>query len=156
MSTTLKRGSRDGDQEHEACGRRPLPRGATDQEAGGRYRQNRRIRFWAYTVQAAALAVIGQGARRVNEVADQTQQYQSGASGLGALVDAGLVSRREDPDDRRAVFLQLTTKGTRVLGQIADSEISTTESILGQLDDDSAQVVVKVLSDYLDTADQVI
>ena len=41
---------------------------------------------------------------------------------LATLVDAGLVERRPDPHDHRAVLLQLTDRGAALADQVRDVE----------------------------------
>ena len=48
---------------------------------------------------------------------------------LGALTDAGLVARTDDPDDRRAAIVRLTPKGERVLAAVRNAR----DEMLGTL-----------------------
>lgn len=69
--------------------------------------------------QAAALGFIDDGAIRVRDVADSLQQHVSTASRLvDSLVHADLITRTEDPEDRRAVVLQLTPAGRAKLDEV--------------------------------------
>lgn len=70
--------------------------------------------------QATALDFIAEGATRVRDVADTLQQHVSTASRLvDGLVRDGLITRTEDPDDRRAVVLELTGAGEARMAQVA-------------------------------------
>lgn len=105
-------------------------------------------------VQSSALVVVGQGARRVNEVAEQTLQHQSGASRVvDALVEMGHVDRQIDPEDRRATILQLTPSGKKLMKTVVETEISAAEDILSQMDVESARLIAPVLTAYLDASD---
>lgn len=69
--------------------------------------------------QATALHFIAEGAIRVRDVADSLQQHVSTASRLvDGLVRDELITRTEDPEDRRAVVLELTDAGVAKLAQV--------------------------------------
>jgi DNA-binding MarR family transcriptional regulator len=80
--------------------------------------------------QADTLAAIRDGAVRLNEVAQATGQHVSGTSRLiDTMVGDELVDRRLDPDDRRAVVLELTPHGAQLLDQV--------HALIGQIVDDA-------------------
>lgn len=84
--------------------------------------------------QAAALGFIADGAIRVRDVADDLQQHVSTASRLvDSLVNAGLITRTEDPDDRRAVVLQLTPDGEAKLAEVLAFQREWIEGALADL-----------------------
>ncbi|MFT5223271.1 MAG: DNA-binding MarR family transcriptional regulator [Glaciecola sp.] len=69
--------------------------------------------------QMAAMRVIGLGAAKVSDVAKATFTHLSTASRVvDQLVEAGYLTRHEDPDDRRAVILGFTQDGMQVVVQL--------------------------------------
>ena len=52
---------------------------------------------------------------------------------IDRLVEHGLVSRTENPEDRRIMLLQTTVKGRNLLHTLQDNRASHMASILGQL-----------------------
>jgi DNA-binding MarR family transcriptional regulator len=79
-----------------------------------------------------ALAVIQRHAPvRVSDVADLLSVNLSVASRqVAALVDAGYVAREADPDDGRALVLEPTERGTRVLRQSHRRMVETASGAL--------------------------
>jgi DNA-binding MarR family transcriptional regulator len=85
--------------------------------------------------QASALGFIEDGAIRVRDVADALQQHVSTASRLvDSLVSAHLITRTEDPEDRRAVVLELTAAGRVKLDDVLTFQREWISSALEQLD----------------------
>jgi MarR family transcriptional regulator for hemolysin len=69
---------------------------------------------------------------RINEVAEALGHPLPAASRIvSSLVDRGLVERREDPDDRRAKALTLTSAGQAMLDGLA---LSLTERVEASLE----------------------
>lgn len=52
---------------------------------------------------------------------------------LDRLVDAGLVERRADPDDRRSTLVRLTRKGRRTIDRALEDHIANEERLLQPL-----------------------
>ncbi len=66
-----------------------------------------------------ALRAIHLGAQKVGDVASFTRTHVSSASrSVDQLLDAGLVTRDENPDDRRSVLLGLTDAGRAVFDRL--------------------------------------
>jgi DNA-binding MarR family transcriptional regulator len=86
--------------------------------------QIRRIaveRFQMTEEQFQVLRRIRKGSASVSALADAGGTSRSAVSkAVDALVNKGLVSRRQDPDDRRNIPLSLTEEGQRVLAGIYD------------------------------------
>lgn len=62
---------------------------------------------------------IRKGIITVSDLADVRQISRSAISqGVDALVEKGLISRRQDKGDRRFIYLQLTPQGDDLLNQI--------------------------------------
>lgn len=64
------------------------------------------------------------GPQRVNEIADRLARTPPTTSRLvDGLVQRGLVSRTEDPEDRRARVLELTAKGVKYVEHLNDERL---------------------------------
>ena len=60
---------------------------------------------------------------------------------LDRLVEAGLVMRRPDPDDRRGTLVRLTPRGRDAIDAALESHLTAEEALLGPLDaDDRARL----------------
>lgn len=104
--------------------------------------------------QADTLAAIDDGATRLNEVAQATGQHLSGASRLiDSMVGDGLVERHADPDDRRAVALALTDRGTDLLEQARSLIGRTVDDALTKLAPDRRALLPALLEEFLDAAE---
>ena len=107
--------------------------------------------------QSAALEAVADGARQVREVADACRQHVSSASRLvDSLVTADLVTRVEDPDDRRAVRLSLTGAGRDAAERITDFQVRMLARILAALDPDEADQLSDLLGRFADAAERVV
>jgi DNA-binding MarR family transcriptional regulator len=74
--------------------------------------------------QVQALDAVAAGAQKVGAVAQRAGAHVSSASrAVDQLVRAGLVSRINDPHDRRAVALALTPAGRERLERLAEVRI---------------------------------
>lgn len=86
------------------------------------------------------LAVIGlldrEGPKSVSDLAHaQRMRPQSMAQNVRELEEAGLVTRRPDPDDGRRAFVELTPAGTEsILASRAAREDWLAQTLLGALD----------------------
>jgi DNA-binding MarR family transcriptional regulator len=70
---------------------------------------------------------------KMNELADAIVLSSGGTTRLiDRLVEAGLVSRRECPEDRRAIFIEITPAGDRKLEQALAAHSASLESQLCQ------------------------
>jgi DNA-binding MarR family transcriptional regulator len=65
---------------------------------------------------------------------------------IDALVRAGLVSRTEDPDDRRVKRLALTPAGDELLARMGDARREGLRQVAEQLDDDARAAFAHALS----------
>jgi DNA-binding MarR family transcriptional regulator len=76
--------------------------------------------------QLAAMALVDQASTlRVSELAEGLQLSVSAASRLvDALVERGMLSRTEDPDDRRARRVQLTTGGKKFMDHASSERVA--------------------------------
>ena len=71
------------------------------------------------------------------------------------LEDAGYVRRLTDPDDRRALLVERTTKGRRATARVQEVVDEHYEDLFADLDDDDRQALgalVRRVLDRLETA----
>jgi DNA-binding MarR family transcriptional regulator len=91
---------------------------------------------WDITpAQFRALRVLRRhGVMRLSELSDWLRiAARSATEVIDALESRHLVARRPDPDDRRAVLVELTEHGTAVLGAIGAARGTEAERAFGQL-----------------------
>jgi len=62
------------------------------------------------------------------------------------LVERGLVSREENPEDRRMLLLKITDKGEALLAKLRESRITHMSDILSQLSLEELSALAKGLS----------
>lgn len=75
--------------------------------------------------------LASRGPSSLNEVARSLGIHPSNATrACGKLADAGLISRREDPADRRLLHLSLTPAGERLLERVMDDRRRRIEELL--------------------------
>lgn len=67
------------------------------------------------------MQIVGEAEdRTVNEIADRIAMDRGGTSrSIARLEGRGLLTRQDDPQDRRRAMIRLTTKGRRLQDQIA-------------------------------------
>lgn len=76
----------------------------------------------------------GDGAVRMSELADRLGiARRSATSVVDDLVTGGLLERRSDPTDRRAVEVAVTTKGRRLLRGLQDRRRSAAREVTAAL-----------------------
>ncbi|GAA1350330.1 MarR family transcriptional regulator [Arthrobacter koreensis] len=126
----------------------------------------RRIPGWDLTTsQSSAMStLVDRGPLRMSELAAlEGVQLPSATSVVNGLVKLGLVERRADPADRRAVVIDLTPKGRRQVDELVDRRNHSFALLLDRLDEqdrrlleDAVPAVARLLSLGPDTpeADQ--
>lgn len=126
----------------------------------------RRIPGWDLTTsQSSAMStLVDRGPLRMSELAAlEGVQLPSATSVVNGLVKLGLVERRADPTDRRAVVIDLTPKGRRQVDELVDRRNHSFALLLDRLDEqdrrlleDAVPAVARLLSLGPDTpeADQ--
>ena len=62
------------------------------------------------------------------------------------LVEQGLVSREENPEDRRMIILKTTDKGKALITGLRESRISRVSNVLAQLSSEELSALAKGLS----------
>lgn len=116
----------------------------------------RRIPGWDLTTsQSSAMStLVDRGPLRMSELAAlEGVQLPSATSVVNGLVKLGLVERRADPADRRAVVIDLTPKGRRQVDELVDRRNHCFALLLDRLDEqdrrlleDAVPAVARLLS----------
>ena len=117
---------------------------------------NRRLRHlareslepWDVTVgQSRALGVLIRGGPlRLNELAERLRIVpRSATEVVDALQAAGLVERRPDPLDRRAVLVGLTGRGERIGESVRAAREAEAERFFGALDERDRAELARIL-----------
>ncbi|MFU8842038.1 MAG: MarR family winged helix-turn-helix transcriptional regulator [Nitriliruptoraceae bacterium] len=104
--------------------------------------------------QVDVLAAIHDGAVRLNQVAAATGLHVSGTSRLvDGMVGDGLLHRHPDPEDRRAVVLQLTPEGEQLHDQARLLIGRIVEHAIARMPNQSRSHLPEVLDQFLDAAE---
>ena len=94
-----------------------------------------------------ALRAVAEGARTPGDVATATGRHASSVSRvIDQLVDAELVHRRPDPEDRRQVLLSLTPDGTALIQRFEALDGAISQRMVAGFDSGDA----RRLAAYLD------
>src|SRR5688500_11281333 len=124
----------------------PTKAAISDEVADLLHRVNRRIRATANEdlgplgvtpAQARALRTLARsdGPIRMSELADRLRlARRSTASVIDALAARGLVARRPDPVDRRAVAVEVTPAGWSMLDEVERARRAAAARVAGGLD----------------------
>jgi DNA-binding MarR family transcriptional regulator len=87
-------------------------------------------------------------------IAQQLHVTLPTVSGLvDRLVDHGLLERRDDPQDRRQVIVDLTDEGWSTIGRVQDSGMGSLRSLLERLSSDDLDHLKRGVAALADTAD---
>jgi MarR family transcriptional regulator, organic hydroperoxide resistance regulator len=62
---------------------------------------------------------------------------------IDRLVEQGLVSRMENPEDRRMLILQLTHKGENLIGKLRGRRVAQISSILESVSEDELETIAR-------------
>ncbi|WP_154793479.1 MarR family winged helix-turn-helix transcriptional regulator [Occultella kanbiaonis] len=89
------------------------------------------------------LAIVHfQGEQTISALAEAMRVSMPTVSGaIERLVERGLLSRREDPDDRRVRLVGLADDGERLFAEAADMRSRLGRDILGELDLDALRAL---------------
>jgi MarR family transcriptional regulator, organic hydroperoxide resistance regulator len=68
------------------------------------------------------------------------------------LVGQGLVTRSENPEDRRIVLLELTDKGRETINNIHETGISHMKRILGRMNEEDISALIRGVSGFIEAA----
>lgn len=102
---------------------------------------------------AAVLFVLSaRGPCRQNELASVLSVSQSALSRqMTELVDAGLVDRQPDSDDKRAFLVQVSDKGNEVLRTTKERRTARLHGLLGGWSQDEAESALSTIERLTDT-----
>lgn len=95
----------------------------------------------------SALATVNKdGPLRLAELAQIEQVSAPSTTRLVAELEAqGLVSRRPDPDDGRAVLISITTAGTETVVRVRSARGAMVQELFGQLTDEDVAAIEAAL-----------
>lgn len=65
---------------------------------------------------------------------------------IDKLEDAGLVSRHHSPDDRRVVYVQLTTAGCTLIDRVMEAHLDRERSLLASISNEDADQLASLLA----------
>lgn len=123
--------------------------------AGKRMRHETFHRLSPYGItpsQGRALDVLARGAQhgggmiRLNQLAERLRiAPRSVTTVVDALEAAGLVARTQDPEDRRAILLQLTEAGNDMVEQIGRVRQEVAQEYFGAIDSEGQTGLLRLL-----------
>ena len=88
-----------------------------------------------------------EGSTNFKKLADALGVTPPNVTGIvDRLVEQGLVSREENPEDRRMLLLKTTDKGKALLAKLRESRISRMSGILAQLNLEELSALAEGLS----------
>jgi DNA-binding MarR family transcriptional regulator len=93
--------------------------------------------------------VVESGTVSLSQVAASLGVHASTATRIcDRLVSAGLVTRRDDPADRRYLALKATAKGRRLVERVTVARRRELEQILSRLDTSQRERLVQAFADF--------
>lgn len=96
--------------------------------------------------QAKMLFYLADGPRRMSSIAERLGvEMPSATTMIGRLVAKGLVERRQDPADRRAVVCSLTPAGREAVEKFWSLRAARTEALAGALTTEELEIVVPAM-----------
>lgn len=102
------------------------------------------------------LVVLDSGARNLSALAEALDVAPSTAMRMvDRLVDAGLVERRVQPEDRRQTLLRLTTRGHRTVQKVTGYRRRELATVLAQVDPAQREAVGQALTAFAHAAETV-
>jgi DNA-binding MarR family transcriptional regulator len=113
-----------------------------------RHQTQRALAPWDVTPsQARALGVLTRhGPMRLGALSEYLRiAPRSATEVVDALMQAHLVERRPDPDDRRAVLVALTSRGEEVAAAIRAARAAEGEGFFARLDDADRTSLARIL-----------
>lgn len=106
-------------------------------------------------LQLQALIFIAE--RQSCSMSDLAGEFQIGLPSATALVDrlvrADLLSRAEDPNDRRVTRVRLTAAGRERLRRLRDREVSELRTVIDNVSVEDRQALVRIMTHVLDRID---
>ena len=96
--------------------------------------------------QARVVRLLADGPLRMAVIAERLAVVPRTVTDLVDGVEAaGLVTRRRDPEDRRATFVALTPEGRQLLDRLESARRESAGQLLGRLDRADLDVLLRVL-----------
>jgi DNA-binding MarR family transcriptional regulator len=120
-----------------------------------------RLRFWdnrglTMSQLRTMLTLVRQDGLTPSALAERFHVTPSTVTGLtDRLVRQRLISRREDPEDRRLVRIYLTPEGRRVVGELEAAGRAYLTEILGQLPPERLELLADLLEELSAAAERV-
>jgi DNA-binding MarR family transcriptional regulator len=121
-------------------------------------------RRWADRCRAHGLSILGFDALALiemrepitmSQLADDLGLALPNATGVvNRMEERGLVSRRDDPADRRLVRVELTDAGHRLIGEIEAARRERMTQLFAELDDEQRKRVLHAVMDLRAAADR--
>ena len=88
--------------------------------------------------------IANQGSTNFTKLASALGVTPSNVTGIiDRLVEQGLVSRQENPEDRRMLMLRVTDKGEAIIADLRERRASHISEILTHLSSEELNIVVK-------------
>jgi DNA-binding MarR family transcriptional regulator len=111
----------------------------------------------ADVIEIRVLVVVSRrGAASLREVADELDLHMSTASRLcDRMVAAGLLERRDDPNDRRQLSLRLAPRGRRVVNRMGTRRREAVVKILGRMSPAERSDVCEALNLFAQAAGEI-
>jgi DNA-binding MarR family transcriptional regulator len=120
-------------------------------------RANRLLRQYAFdawmdlsltTAQLKSLFFIdNEGSTNFTKLAAALGVTSSNVTGIiDRLVEQGLVSRRENPEDRRVLLLGVTKKGKELLTNLRERRVKQMSKVLTHMSDEELSILVRGLA----------
>jgi DNA-binding MarR family transcriptional regulator len=113
-----------------------------------RHQTQRTLAPWDVTPsQARALGVLTRhGPMRLGALSEYLRiAPRSATEVVDALVEAHLVERRPDPNDRRAILVALTSRGEEVAAKIRAARAAEAEGFFARLDEADRASLARIL-----------
>jgi DNA-binding MarR family transcriptional regulator len=113
-----------------------------------RHQTQRTLAPWDVTPsQARALGVLTRhGPMRLGALSEYLRiAPRSATEVVDALVEAHLVERRPDPNDRRAILVALTSRGKEVAAKIRAARAAEAEGFFARLDEADRASLARIL-----------
>lgn len=96
--------------------------------------------------QARLVRLLAEGPLRMATIADRLSVVPRTVTDLVDGVEAaGLVARRQDPDDRRSTLVALTPVGSRLIERLDVARRQSAEEVFGRVPPDDRAVLLRVL-----------
>ena len=121
-----------------------------------RHRWRQVLAPWELTPSAArALRVICDGTTiRISDVAEHLRIAPRSATEVADDLEArGLISREQDPRDRRVVLLRATDEGHRVWAEVGAAHAADLRQVFGRLSAGDRTTLARILEELRDPAD---